>query len=121
MNSYNVISENSDTDLIAHRLVKFTATGVAYSGTSGAVHGTVMNDSLLGTLAAVALRKAFGLHFVTVADATAIAAGDELEQAANGQVVKFAAGTKIGMAREPSTEAGSIIRAYLYPGGGDTA
>jgi hypothetical protein len=121
MNSYNVISENSDTALIAHRLVKFSATGVGYAGTTGASHGTTLNDSLIGTPAGVALRKNFGIHFVTVVDATAIAAGDELDQAADGQVVKHAAGVIVGIAREPSTEAGSIIRAYLYPGGGDTA
>lgn len=114
MNSYNVISENSDTDLTAHRLVKFTATGVAYCGTGDRACGTVLNDSLLGKAAAVALRKNYGLHYVTVGSATAVVAGDELEQAANGQVVKFSAGTKIGVARDASTVSGSIIRAYLY-------
>jgi hypothetical protein len=117
MNSYNVISENSDTDLIAHRLVKFTATGVAYAGVTDDPVGTVLNDTLLGTSAAIALKKAFGLNFVTVADATAIVAGDQLDQAANGQVTKHVSGQVVGVAREPSTEAGSIIRAYLYASG----
>lgn len=114
MNSYNVISENADTDITAHILVKFTATGVAIAGTGDNVCGTNLNDVLLGKAASVALRKAFGLHYVTVGNATAIAAGDELEQLAAGKVGKFAAGTKIGIAREPSTASGSIIRAYLY-------
>jgi hypothetical protein len=120
MNSYNVISENSDTDLIAHRLVRFTATGVAYAGTGDNAIGTVLNDSLMGKAAAVALRKNFGLHYVTVVDATTITAGDELDQAATGQVVLAAGGVKVGIAREPSTEAGSIIRAYLYSRSGAT-
>jgi hypothetical protein len=118
MNANNVISENSDTDLIAHRLVKFSPTGVGYSVAADAAKtcaGSVLNDTLSGTPAAVALKKSFGLHFVTVIDATAIVAGDELDLAAAGQVVKHAAGTIIGVAREPSVEAGSIIRAYLYP------
>jgi hypothetical protein len=114
MNSYNVISENSDTDLTAHRLVKFTATGVAYAGVTDNPVGTTLNDTLLGKEAGVALKKNFGIHFVTVADATAIVAGDELELAANGQVIKASSGRRVGVAREPSTEAGSIIRAYLY-------
>lgn len=114
MNSYNVISENADSDITAHILVKFTATGVAIAGDTDAVCGTVLNDVLSGKAAAVALRKAFGLHYVTVGSATAIAAGDELDQAANGKVVKAAGGTKIGIAREASGGSGSIINAYLY-------
>ncbi len=114
MNANNVISENSDTALTAHLLVKFTATGVALAGTGDRACGTVLNDTLIGQPAAIALRKAFGIHFVTVGNATAILAGDELEQLANGQVGKFVAGTKIGVAREPSSASGSIIRAYLY-------
>src|SRR4051812_31021562 len=114
MNSQNVISENADADISAHILVKFSATGVAIAGTTDAVCGTNLNDVLSGKAASVALRKAFGLHYVTVGSNTAIAAGDELDQAANGKVVKAAGGTKIGIAREPSTASGSQIRAYLY-------
>lgn len=114
MNSNNVISENSDVALTAHLLVKFTATGVDKTGVSDRACGTVLNDTLIGQAAAIALRKAFGLHYVTTGSATAITAGDELEQGALGTVVKFAAGTKIGVAREPSSATGSIIRAYLY-------
>jgi hypothetical protein len=114
MNSSNVISENSDVALTAHLLVKFTATGVDKCGTGDRACGTVLNDTLINTPAAVALRKNFGIHYVTTGSATAIVAGDELEQGALGTVVKFSAGTKIGVAREPASATGSIIRAYLY-------
>jgi hypothetical protein len=117
VNSYNVISENADVDMAEHVGVVFTATGVtpwAANSVLNKVAGTNIHPAKAGKAAGVALRHAFGLHYVTVADATAIAAGDELDLAANGQVVKAAGGTKVGIAREPSTEAGSIIRARLY-------
>lgn len=117
MNSYNVISENADTDLLEHVLVQFTATGVALAAANTDIHkvaGTNIHPVEAGKAAAVALRLAFGLNYVTVGSNTAIAPGDELELAANGQVVKYNAGTKIGIARDGSVAAGSIIRARLY-------
>jgi len=115
MNSYNVISENSDIALTAHRLVKFTSTGVTLCGADGDAIGTTLNDTLINTEAAVALRKSYGLHYVTVADGTDIAVGDQLDQAADGKVTKAAGGKIVGVARQANTEAGGIIRAYLYP------
>src|SRR5882724_2054116 len=109
MNSYNVISENADVNMAEHVLVVFTATGVtlaAANSTVNKVAGTSLHPVDAGKPAAVALRAAFGLHYVTVGSATVIAAGDELDLAANGQVVKAAGGTIIGIAREPSTESG---------------
>lgn len=114
MNSYNVISENSDIALSAHRLVKFTSTGVTLCGADGDAIGTTLNDTAINTAAAIALRKCYGLHYVTVGSGTDIAAGDELDQAADGKVVKAAGGKIVGVAREANTEAGGIINAYLY-------
>jgi hypothetical protein len=117
LNSYNVISENADVNLPEHVLVEFTATGVKLATAASAkdkVAGTNLQPADAGKAASVALRLAFGLHYVTVGSATAIAAGDELDLAAAGKVVKAAGGTKIGIAREPSAEADSIIRARLY-------
>ena len=117
MNSYNVISENADAALNEHVLVVFTATGVDLAVAASPINkvaGTNLHPVAVGKAAAVALRQAFGLHYVTVGDATAIAAGDELELGAAGKVVKYAAGTKIGIAREPSGGIDSIIRARLY-------
>lgn len=117
MNSYNVISENADVTLAEHVLVVFTATGVTLAAANSSIQkvaGTNLHPTDAGKASAIALRVAFGLHYVTVANNTPIAAGDELDLAANGQVVKAAGGTKIGIAREPSSVAGSIIRARLY-------
>lgn len=115
MNSYNVISENSDTDLSAHLLVKFTATGVAKAGASDVAIGTTLNDTLQDKAAAVALRKSYGLHQVTLGNNTAVAKGDELDQGSNGTVVKAVGGTKVGVARQAATGTGARIDAYLYP------
>ena len=118
MNSYNVISENSDVDLSAHLLVKFTATGVDKAGATDVAIGTVLNDTKAGKAAAVALRKSYGLHDVTLGNNTAVAVGDELDQYAGGTVIKAAGGKKAGVARQAATGTGAIIEAYLYPDAG---
>lgn len=115
MNSYNVLSENSDVNLSAHTLVKFTATGVDVAGATDEAIGTVLNDTLQGQAAAVALRKSYGLHNVILGNNTAVAVGDKLDQAANGKVVKHVAGVVIGVARQAATGTGAVIEAYLYP------
>jgi hypothetical protein len=117
MNSYNVISENADVAMNEHVLVEFTPTGVKLATAAtdfNLVAGTNHHPVDANKAAAVLLRAAFGLHYVTVGSATAIASGDELDLAADGKVVKAAGGTKIGVAREPSGGVDSIIRARLY-------
>lgn len=60
------------------------------------------------------LRRSAGTHNAVYGSATALAAGDQIEGAANGKVTKLNAGTAIGVALEPATADGDQIRVLYY-------
>jgi predicted RecA/RadA family phage recombinase len=117
MNTGHVVSAVAAEDLSGKEfaLVKLTSTGVAVAGASDKIIGTVIRGAAAGHAVAVFLVKN-GLQFVTVGNNTAIAVGEELEQAANGTVVKKTTGTAVGVAWEaaPANANTGKIRAILY-------
>lgn len=117
MNTGHVVSAIAAEDLSGKEftLVKLTSTGVAVAGATDKIIGSVIRGAVTGQAVAVFLVKN-GLQFVTVGNGTAISIGDELEQAANGTVVKKTSGTAVGVAWEaaPAGSATGKIRAILY-------
>lgn len=117
MNYNNVISLPAAVNLggLEHTSVKLTASGVDIAGATDRVIGTVVRGAAIGSAADVFL-KYEGLRFVRVGNATAIALGDELEQAAAGTFVKKTTGTVAALALEAAPAAsngGGMIRAIL--------
>lgn len=99
MNINPVISLPVSADLSAysHVGVKLTSTGIALAGSGDRVIGTMIRgnavaantgDTVIGRSASVQLATGTGLHFITIANSTAIAMGDELEQWPNGRYGK---------------------------------
>jgi hypothetical protein len=117
MNYNNVVSLPAAVNLGGqeHTAVKLTATGVDIAGAADRVIGTVIRGAAAGSAVDVFL-KSEGFRFVRIGNATAIAVGDELEQAANGQFVKKTTGTAAALAIEAapaSSNGGGMIRAIL--------
>ena len=102
MNTNTVISAIAASDLrgLEGSTLKLTSTGVDLAGAADLVIGTLLRGANVGEAVGVFLRKANGLAFVKVGNDTAIAIGDALDAAANGAVVKHAAGTIVGYAWE---------------------
>lgn len=117
MNFNNVISLPAAANLggLEHTAVKLTASGVDIAGATDRVIGTVIRGAAIGSAVDVFL-KAEGTRFVRVGNATAIAVGDELEQAASGSFVKKTTGAAAALAIEAapaSSNGGGMIRAIL--------
>ena len=116
-NFHTVVSAIAASDLSGKEgvLLKLTATGVTAAGASDVVIGTLIRGAVAGQAVAVFLSRANGLSFVQVGNDTAIAIGDPLEQAANGQVVKRSTGTIVGYAWEaaPANSSNGQIRALF--------
>ncbi len=119
MNYNNVISlPAAANSLLAgkeHVAVKLTATGVDIAGATDRVIGTLVRGAAAGSAVDVFL-KSEGTRFVRIGNATAIAVGDELEQAADGQFVKKTSGTPAALAIEAApanSNGGGMIRAIL--------
>lgn len=103
MSNFNtVVSAIAASDLSGKEgvLLKLTATGVTTAGASDVVIGTLTRGAEAGYAVAVFLNRANGLAFAQVGNDTAIAIGDALAQAANGQVVKHTTGAIVGYAWE---------------------
>lgn len=117
MNFNNVVSLPAAVNLggLEHTAVKLTASGVDIAGAADRVIGTVVRGAAAGSAVDVFL-KAEGLRYVRVGNATAIAIGDELEQAASGTYVKKTTGTAAALAVEAApanSNGGGMIRAIL--------
>jgi hypothetical protein len=117
MNYNNVVSLPAAVSLGGkeHVAVKLTANGIDIAGAADRVIGTLVRGAAAGFAVDVFL-KFQGLRFVQVGNATAIAAGDELEQAANGTFVKKTTGTAAALAVEAApanSNGGGMIRAIL--------
>ena len=106
MNFNTVVSLPAAEDFggLENTAVKLTATGVATaSATTDRVIGTVIRAAsqpfAVGKACDVFL-KGNGFHYVRIGNTTAIAVGDELEQAAGGTFVKKVSGTPVAVAVE---------------------
>lgn len=117
MNLNNVISLPANAALTAYTAVKLLSTGkVDAAGAADKVIGVVLQDCDPATkpIADIHLINGTGIMYMNTGSATAIAAGDEVEQAASGKVVKFNSGTKVGVALQPSSAADTTIRVLTY-------
>lgn len=117
MNFNNVVSLPAAVNLAGaeHTAVKLTASGVEIAAAADRVIGTVIRGAAAGSAVDVFL-KAEGLRFVRVGNGTAIAVGDELEQAAGGTYQKKTTGATAALAVEaapPNSNGGGMIRAIL--------
>lgn len=124
MNAENIISlPASVTTLLPHRRVKMTPTGVAYAGVADndVALGTLQPNDLDRSVAAI-LRTYTGIHYATLGNTTAVVAGDSLEAASDGRLVKRVSGAVIAVAISGcSTENAYFQAVYVDPGssGGD--
>lgn len=102
--------------LAAWRRVTINSDGkIAYTPAGGRADGTLQTDidADVPSKAVGAVKQlAYGVHWGTYGSATALAVGDELEQAANGKITKRVAGVCIGKALETAGADGDVIR-YL--------
>lgn len=102
--------------LSAYRRVTINSDGkIAYTGAGARADGTLQTDidADVPSKAVGAVKQlSYGVHWGTYGSATALAVGDELEQAANGKITKRVAGVCIGKALESASADGDIIR-YL--------
>ena len=118
MSNFNtVVSAIAASDLSGKEgvLLKLTSTGVDVAGATDAVIGTLTRGAVAGAAVAVFLSHANGLTYRQVGNDTAIAIGDSLDQAANGQVVKHTTGTIVAYAWEaaPAGSSNGQIRALF--------
>jgi hypothetical protein len=116
-NFNNVISGIAASDLSGKEnfALKLTATGWDIAGASDRVLGTCERGAVAGAAVAIYLNKQ-GPRFIQIGNATAIAIGDELEQAAGGYLVKKNTGAAVAVAIEAapaSSNNGGQIRAIL--------
>lgn len=122
MNYNSVVSNVAAADLSGkeHLRVKLTSTGLAVAAGTDAAIGTLVRGGAAGKGVDVFLNAGFGLHYVKIGNTTAIAIGDELEAADDGEVVKRTTGVAIGQAWEAASADSNdgFIRALLYPKGG---
>jgi hypothetical protein len=119
MNFNNVVSLPAAVNLagLENTAVKLTATGVDVAGATDRVIGTVIRGAAAGGTVDVFL-KANGFHYVRIGSTqtTALAVGDELEQAAGGTYIKKSAGQVTALAIEAApggSNNGGQIRAIL--------
>jgi hypothetical protein len=108
----------SATDLVPFRRAKVTATGAAYAGADEAAVGTLLPGDPGDDLYSAIQDLTFGVHFAVMGSDTNIAVGDEIEAAADGKIVKLAAGPAIGVALEAGTDEDDMIRVKYYPSPG---
>ena len=115
MNHNNVISlPNSGTALTAFTRVKVGAGPVVLPAEAvDLAIATVLHDTAADGMADLQLIRGT-CHYATIGSATAIAAGDELEAAASGRLVKKSGGTAIAVALQAATDTGHIIRVVYY-------
>lgn len=123
MNINPIISLPAGAALVASRRVKVDNAGaVVYAGAADRAIGTTLQDYASGTAADIHLVSGGGLHFATIGSNTAVAKGDALEAAADGQLVKQNLGKVVAVALEGSSSTGSIIRVvYLAETAGSAA
>jgi len=121
MNFNNVVSlpAAADFSAVENASVKLTSAGVQLAGASDRVIGTVIRAAAQPFVAGKAcdvFLRGNGFHYVRVGNATAIAIGDELEQAAGGLFVKKTTGAAAALAIEAApanSNGGGQIRAIL--------
>ena len=123
MSNFNPVVSNvaaSDLSGKENQAVKLTSTGLDIAGASDAIVGTLMRGGAATKGVDVFLSAGYGLHYIKIGNATAIAMGDELEQSALGTYVKRVGGPAAGQAWEAAgaTSTNGFIRALLFSKGG---
>ncbi len=108
----------SATTLVGYRRVKLDATGeLVYAGIGDGSIGTLQPLDLDRNVGAVQTQDN-GLHYATIGNGTDIAIGDELEEAADGKLVKKVAGAAVAVALQACGDADDIIRVRYFTGSG---
>lgn len=102
--------------LSAYRRVSINSDGkIAYTAAGARADGTLLTDidaDVPSKAVGAVQQLSYGIHWGVYGSATALAVGDELEQAANGKITKRVAGVCIGKALETASADGDTIR-YL--------
>lgn len=113
MNTENVISlEAVSAELLPFRHVTMTANGVDYAGPYDRAIGYTLPGDLNRDYPSIHL---FGwLTESTLGNGTAVVRGDELEQAADGKLVKKTTGNAVAVAVEDASADGERFRAVHY-------
>lgn len=116
MNVENVISLFADAELLPHRAVKVTTTGIDYAGAADIAIGITLPGDLNRDYPSVQLIGRYAE--AVLGNATDVVRGDALEQAADGKLVKATTGKIVAVAWTGATEAGDRFEAIYLPGGG---
>ena len=112
MNVENVISLPAVGDILPFRNLNLPAGGVDYAGAADQVIGWSLPGDLNRNFPSVQLNGRF--VEATCGSATAIAPGDEIEQAADGKYVKKNAGTTRGVAITAGGGDGTRFDAIIF-------
>lgn len=100
--------------LAGYRRVKLNSSGeLVYAG---------IGDGWIGTLQPLDLDRSVGsvqtadngLHFATIGNGTDVAVGDELQEAADGKLVKKTTGVAVAVALQPCADEDDVIRVRYY-------
>ena len=104
----------NDAEIAPFTMVKMTSGGVAAAGANDRPIGVVLPGDLNRNYPTIQL---LGFYVEAImGDGTDIAAGDELEMAADGKIVKKSTGNPIGVAVTAGTLVGDRIEAIVYGG-----
>jgi hypothetical protein len=119
MNTNPILSfPTSATTLVGYRRVKLDGNGeLVYAGIGDGAIGTLQPLDLDRNTGAVQTLEN-GLHFATIGNATAVAVGDELQEAADGKLVKKTTGAAVSVALQTAAADGDVIRVRNIGNGG---
>lgn len=113
MNTENVISlEAAIDEVLPFKNLTMTSDGVNYAGAGDRIIGTSLPNDLNRNQASV---QVFG-HYADaeLGNDTAVVRGDELEQAADGRLVKKTTGNACAVACEPATATGDGFHVIFF-------
>jgi hypothetical protein len=104
MNTSPVVSLQAVSDaLLPYRTVKMTAAGVDYAGPYDRAIGVILPGDLNRDYPSVQIIGILGE--AVLGNATPVVMGDELEQSADGKLVKLTTGEPVAVALEGATTA----------------
>jgi hypothetical protein len=112
MNTNNVVPFEAVAELLPYRRVSMTAAGLDYATAATRCVGITLPGDLNRNYPSVQLLGI--LAEAVLGNATDVVRGDALEGAADGKLVKKAAGVAIAVAVTGATEAGDRFEAIYY-------
>jgi hypothetical protein len=119
VNQSNIISlPVSAANLEPFRRMKFGAAGLEYAGAADPSIGTFLPADPGMDVVGALQPRGIGIHFVIIGSNTDVAVGDTLEAAADGKLVKLAAGLAEAVALEACSDLNDQIRAVFLPNTG---